>query len=237
MTDAKRNEEAGAKAKILKAAARLFARDGFAGARVDEIAAEAGVNKALLYYHVGNKAQLYEAVLLAWMDVLFAELSRRVSPRTGPEEKLAALAATVEELVRKHPDYPQILVREFSSGGQNLTPRVFQKLLALFEFEGAILVEGRRAGVFRETSPVTLHLLLVVGTVLHLMARRMVERSVKLGLGKPPALPESPSRAVLDLLLDGLRKDGGRRARAAGRPGRKAGRSAARKTGDKEVWR
>ncbi len=215
---------------ILRAALREFAARGFEGARVDRVARSARVNKALLYYHFGNKASLYEAVLVRWMEFLLGVLRERVSPRPGPEEKLAALAAAFEDLVRRHPEYPQILVREFSSGGRNLTPEVLGRLLALLEFEGAILEEGRRAGVFRAASPLTVHLLLVVGTVLHLMGRKLIARSAMLGLRSVPPLPESPSGAVLGLLLDGLRADpgcrkGGLRSRKS-REGRGGGRAA-----------
>ena len=51
------------RAKILAAAERIFARDGLAGARTDAIAADAGVNKALLYYYFKSKTRLYEAVI------------------------------------------------------------------------------------------------------------------------------------------------------------------------------
>lgn len=51
------------KGKILDAAAQILAAEGFAGARVDNIAAAAGVNKRLLYHYVGAKAALLEAVL------------------------------------------------------------------------------------------------------------------------------------------------------------------------------
>jgi len=44
--------------RIISAAMAVFSRDGFNGARVDEIAREAGVNKATLYYHVGDKEAL-----------------------------------------------------------------------------------------------------------------------------------------------------------------------------------
>ncbi len=49
--------------RILEAAKQEFATHGLAGARVDRIAAEAGANKRMLYYHVGNKEDLYLAVL------------------------------------------------------------------------------------------------------------------------------------------------------------------------------
>jgi AcrR family transcriptional regulator len=72
---------------ILEAALREFARVGPAGARVDRIAAEAGVNKRMLYHYFGNKAGLYRA-LLGEHERLLAEASAHVSGR------LAALDAS-----------------------------------------------------------------------------------------------------------------------------------------------
>ncbi|PCJ21602.1 MAG: hypothetical protein COB02_03115 [Candidatus Cloacimonadota bacterium] len=59
---AKRNSEDTIK-KILKAALVEFAKKGFAGARVDEIAAMAQVNKRMIYYYFKNKQGLYQAVM------------------------------------------------------------------------------------------------------------------------------------------------------------------------------
>ena len=49
--------------KILDAAVDEFARRGYAGARVDRIAASAGVNKRMIYHHFGNKLGAFEAAL------------------------------------------------------------------------------------------------------------------------------------------------------------------------------
>ncbi|HTC99611.1 MAG TPA: helix-turn-helix domain-containing protein [Bradyrhizobium sp.] len=58
----RRNPEA-TRQKLLTAARREFADSGLAGARVDEIAARAGVNKQLVYHYFGDKDALYLAVL------------------------------------------------------------------------------------------------------------------------------------------------------------------------------
>ncbi len=205
MAGAEHSPRKDARASILKAAAREFAESGFAGARVDEIARSAGVNKAMLYYHVGNKSVLYEAVLLGWMDLLLAELGRRVPESGGAEEKLTALAGAFDALVRENPHYPQILARELSAGGRNLSKRVFERLAAVFKMEKDILSEGVREGRLREVSPVTLHILLVVGTVMHHMAGRLRERAAKAGVKGVPALPASPAGIVVDLVLNGLK--------------------------------
>lgn len=67
------------KAKILAAATKAFVAVGPAGARVDAIAAAAGVNKRMLYHYFGNKQALYQAVLQASAansDVLSTERAR-----------------------------------------------------------------------------------------------------------------------------------------------------------------
>jgi len=52
-----------ARKAILDAAEGLFARDGFAGARIDEIAKESGYNKSLIFHYFGDKLELYRAVV------------------------------------------------------------------------------------------------------------------------------------------------------------------------------
>ncbi len=63
----------GMRLRILEAAKQEFAAHGLAGARVDRIAAKAGANKRMLYYHVGNKEDLYLAVLEGAYEKIRAE--------------------------------------------------------------------------------------------------------------------------------------------------------------------
>ena len=64
------------KARILDAADEIFVRRGIDGARMQEIADRAGVNKALLHYHFRSKADLARAVWLALPRPLFPASSR-----------------------------------------------------------------------------------------------------------------------------------------------------------------
>ena len=63
----------GMRLRILEAAKQEFATHGLAGARVDRSAANAGANKRMLYYHVGNKEDLYLAVLEGAYEKIRAE--------------------------------------------------------------------------------------------------------------------------------------------------------------------
>lgn len=59
--------------KILAAAKKIFMRDGLQGARMDDIAEEAGVNKALLHYYFRSKQKLF--------DIIFQETKNKMLPR------------------------------------------------------------------------------------------------------------------------------------------------------------
>ncbi|WP_052809815.1 TetR/AcrR family transcriptional regulator [Streptomonospora alba] len=75
------------RAQILDAATRAFARSGFAATGLDDIAAEAGVTRVLLYRHFDSKAALYRAVL----DRACERLAERVGVDDFGDEAIPAL--------------------------------------------------------------------------------------------------------------------------------------------------
>src|SRR5258708_26645473 len=78
--------------RILDAALREFSALGMAGARMDQIAAAAGVNKALLYYHFDSKENLYIAAV-EMISAKIRDLSMAVFLRDGsPGERLLRAA-------------------------------------------------------------------------------------------------------------------------------------------------
>ena len=82
------------RAAILAAAEEVFAKAGLDGARIDAIAAAAGVNKALLYYYFKSKDGLYEAVI----DDQFREFNRQAlavleAPEPGRRSSSSATSA------------------------------------------------------------------------------------------------------------------------------------------------
>ncbi len=76
---AKRMGRAQRRDQILAAAARAFARSGFAGTGLDDIAAEAGVSRAILYRHFDTKHDLYRDVL----DQICGRLATTVGQSPG----------------------------------------------------------------------------------------------------------------------------------------------------------
>ena len=74
--------------QVLAAAHTLFAERGFAAVTMDEVAAEVGVTKPLLYNYFGNKEQLYIACMKRSGDALVAMILETVGDASSPSEAL-----------------------------------------------------------------------------------------------------------------------------------------------------
>ena len=91
-TAAERPNPGGGRERALAAAWALFASEGYTEVSMQAIAAAAGVNKATLYHHFGDKEQLFIAVLAADFDQLRASIEQSVAQNRSFREHLIAVA-------------------------------------------------------------------------------------------------------------------------------------------------
>jgi AcrR family transcriptional regulator len=161
--------EADTRERILAAAAEVFASIGFAGARVDDIAAKAGINKAMLYYHVGDKDRLYATVLTDTIERVAPALAAALEGVGTPAEKIQRLLDTFATFGTSNPQFVPIMLREIASGGATLPDEMLARMAGIFRIVAEVLAEGRAAGVFRETDPLLTHVSLV-GSMMFLIA-------------------------------------------------------------------
>jgi len=191
--------------RILAAAAEVFASVGFDGARVDEIARRAGINKAMLYYHVGDKAALYEAVLLRNFDVVETAMAEAAAGDGPAEERLRRLVAALVRSLHEVPDHPPIMLREIASGGIHLPDRVVQRLGKILEHVRSVLAAGVADGTLRPVNPLLTHLTLVGTVVLVSAAGPLRERIAGLeAAGETHGRPEELVEFLLDTVLHGI---------------------------------
>src|SRR5688500_16872261 len=122
--------------RVVAAAAEVFAARGFDGARVDEIARRAGINKAMLYYHVGGKQRLYSAVLVECIDRALVLLREATARAASPSAKLQAVLDTLAEFGTSNPEFIPLIMREIASGGRNLPDEMIARLGAVFRVVG-----------------------------------------------------------------------------------------------------
>ena len=151
--------------KILVAARAVFAEKGYNGTHVDEIAERAGVNKATLYYQIGDKDTLYANVIHQVLGNIAQNIAEAVAKVDQPEEKLKAYIHYIANAVDKNPELPPIMMREIASGGATLPRIVVEDIASVVTILIGILDKGRKKGIFTETIPFLIHMM-ILGTIL-----------------------------------------------------------------------
>jgi TetR/AcrR family transcriptional regulator len=106
--------------KILAAAKTIFHHKGFEGARMQEIADEAGINKALLHYYFRTKENLFDAVFVAAFREIFAKLFMTVDADIPLEKKLKNLISEYVGFLQKNSYIPGFILAEMNQNPEKI---------------------------------------------------------------------------------------------------------------------
>lgn len=138
---------------LLAAGTKVFARSGYSGATVKEIADEAGVNIALVSYHFHGKEGLFRAIVEPFGNSRLSISQRLLKRPASIEEFRVRLQMFVEELIVSYSeqlDLIQIINREFEIGSP-VVRNVFEStFLEVFKRLSQYFSEAREAGFIRE---------------------------------------------------------------------------------------
>lgn len=147
----RRRQPSATPASILAAAGAEFAAKGLAGARVDQIARRAGVNKRMLYHYFGNK----EALWLAVLEQAYANIRREEGMldvgRLAPVEGMRRLIEFSIGYCADHPEFLALLNSENLHKARYLrrSKKMRELHTSLLQVIADLLARGGRQGVFR----------------------------------------------------------------------------------------
>jgi len=183
--------------RIIAAAREEFSRRGFDGARVDQIARRAGVNKQLLFYYFHSKRGLFGAVLArgaAELEQAFAGL-----PVSGdhPLERLRAALAAQFDFLAAHPDLVTLLTQAGRSDARPFAPAIKRLVVLLAEGQG-------RGHVRDDLDPHLAAAQALVLMVAYLGLESLIATSAAPLGADEPALRERWKDAAVRLVLDGV---------------------------------
>jgi len=137
--------------RLIDAARRVFAAQGFEKASMDDIAGAAGAGKPTLYRYFASKDALFEAVFVDALDALDDRLSAAEGASGDPQEALHGMVAALVPLFREH----VAALRTFSDSATPVDRsrrRILRQRASVIEARlSAVLARGRRAGTFRHT--------------------------------------------------------------------------------------
>ena len=122
--------------KILEAARNVFVVKGMEGARMQEIADEAGINKALLHYYFRTKERLFEAIFSGIIKLAFPKIMNILQSEAGIVNKIEQIVDAYIDLLIKHPFIPGFVLKEL-----NRDPSGLIKLVVKFGLNPQIVFD------------------------------------------------------------------------------------------------
>jgi AcrR family transcriptional regulator len=159
---------------ILDAATAEFAARGFAGGRVDDIAARTSTTKRMIYYYFGSKAGLYSAVIEATYGAMRDAEAALDLDLLPPAEAMRQLVETTFDHHDRHPEFVRLVVAENLEEARHVktSPAIRERNARVIATIERLLRRGAEAGAFRrDVDPFDLHVL-INGFCFHRVANR-----------------------------------------------------------------
>ena len=189
--------------RILDAALREFSALGMAGARMDQIAAAAGVNKALLYYHFDSKENLYVAAV-EMISAKIRDQSMAVFLRdASPGERLLRAALNHFDRILAQGEFQSLMQQEMMRMHQGesdampmLVKRVFAPLQTMYQ---SMMREGIASGELIDVDWMQIHLATLGANVFYFLAAPVWRILMAFEPFAPDVL-EARRRAVVEFL-------------------------------------
>lgn len=99
---------------IKEAAKQVFLRKGFSGARMQDIADYAGINKALLHYYYRSKEKLFDVIFMEQFSELIGQLKQGLSSELGLSGKIEFFIDKYISVLEKNPYLPLFVINEIT---------------------------------------------------------------------------------------------------------------------------
>lgn len=193
--------------KILEAAKKVFVQKGMAGARMQDIADEAGINKALLHYYFRSKEKLFEVIFTEAVQKLFPRINFIFESDMPLFEKIEAFCEQYLTVIMENPYLPLFVLNEISKepeiflkkvwGKQNL-PRP-QKFMEQIERE----VKNRK---IKNINPLQLLMNLISMTVFPFVGKPMFQLTLRLSDLQYQAVMEQRKKEIPRFIIDAIKK-------------------------------
>jgi AcrR family transcriptional regulator len=195
--------------RLLAAARRAFARSGFHGASVEEIASEAGFSTGALYSNFEGKEDLFLVLMEREIDEHSREVAEAVRARASVAERAAGGARQWMSTIEREPELLLLFMEFWAYGVRDpaVRPKVAERFAQVRRTLSALIVDGARDFDLELVIPAE-QLAIAIDALADGIARQK--------LADPDAIPDDLMGRVLALLLTAAtRPAGGKDTRSA----------------------
>jgi AcrR family transcriptional regulator len=198
--------------KILRAAIAVFADKGKYGAKMEEIAVKAGVNKAMVYYYYSTKENLYQEILRYVISQNLSRIYKRVdqiiTESAAPIDTLKLIVAVYFDVFSSEKTYTKLVLDAISS-----EPQEFEQILRRIKFDLnldipgkflSFLEKGMAQHIFRRVEPKQLLLSIVAMSMFYFFGKPALKVFLDLQIEDEQIFLKERQEAIIDLMLFGI---------------------------------
>lgn len=192
--------------QILEAAKDVFQQKGMDGARMQEIADKAGINKAMLHYYYRSKQLLFESVFSNAFAMLAPQLNKILNDDSNIENKVKNFTSNYISFISKHPYLPHFILSEL-----NRNPKFFEKIQknagfpTLDKFNAQVDLEVKN-GILKPTDGKQLFINIISLNIFPFVATPLIKGFLKTDDKGFAQLMEERKTAVSDFIINSIKK-------------------------------
>ncbi|MGE5106028.1 MAG: TetR/AcrR family transcriptional regulator [Sphingobacteriales bacterium] len=203
----KKKKDTTTEEKIHKAARKVFMTKGMAGARMQDIADEAGINKAMLHYYFRDKDKLFEVIFLEEAQKFFPKINSIFNSDAPLFEKLEHFVVEYIDEMQENPYLPWFVMNELNRDPDQFMYKIWgkdnlpnpSKFLAQMEKEV-------KKGTIKRISPMHLLMNLLGMTIFPFVAKPMIVRNMRLDELQFRAAMEERKKEIPKFIIDSIKK-------------------------------
>ncbi len=204
MTEQEKNTEE----IIFDAAEVVFIEKGFDGARMQEIAEKAGINKALLHYYYRTKEKLFKAIFERVFSLFIPKILAFMESDIPLFEKIELFVHSYLDFILRNPYVPNFIINELNRNPDNISEMfggVIQKVDAFGKFSGLIKQEVEK-GAIRPIEPEQLIVNMIGLCIFPVIARPIIQGIVFRGdKARYKLFLESRKKEVTDFIINSIK--------------------------------
>ncbi len=189
----------GKRERILKAAIKVFARDGFYNAKMEEVARRAGVAVGTTYLYFENKDDLMISIFEEEMVPIINAMRREMAQQSSATDKIATFVRLHLSFVEKDPDMAHLLEVEMRQCSKFIHGYHSGRFKEYLDLIAAALVEGQISAEFESTINPTVFKQIVFGAVDQIATNYTVSRARRINLAQS-------AEQIIRVLLQGIAK-------------------------------
>lgn len=198
-------EEKETERKILDAARKVFLSKGLTGARMQDIADEAGINKALLHYYYRSKEKLFELIFREHKQMMFENIVKILESDKSVIEKVEMIIDKEQDSLQELPSMPLFIMNEIHQNPDRMMEMHSLKMAEAAKRFFVQIEQEVKEGKIKPISPMDLYMNLISLNVFPYLSCPMFMKVLDMTQEEGDEYLKSRRRSIKEFMINALK--------------------------------